>query len=519
MDVVAVDEADNNATDTSATFTIDDINPVLSNITSTDVNISIATIVWTSDELSNSTVVFGTAPDNLTFSAVNASLVVNHSVLLTGLTQNTTYYYNVSSCDRAENCQTNGTFNFTTLLGPSAPVITTSPNTSALEDTPYFYDVNATDANNDPLTYNLTTAPSGMTINTSTGLISWTPTQSQVGNHTVAIIVEDGTGLNDTQNYTLTVSNVNDDPVITTSPVTSATVNEPYVYDVNATDSDPTNDTLTYALELAPSGMSINASSGLIEWTPSVGQEGAHNVSVNVSDGNGGVDRQNYTVTVASDTTPPGITNIANSSTNESATISWNTTEDANATVFYGLSPANLSLSASNATIGTVHVVVLTNLTNGTRYYYNVSSCDPSGNCNVSGTYNFSTSNNPDTEAPSVTSPAVNDSVLHANASLQINVTVTDNRNVSSVTVGNASRVSMNASGGDLWSVNTTPAALGCAEGVCVLLFNATDASNNSNASVSTSILVDSVSPVIVSVSLSDNVTRNNTNVSVTVNV
>ncbi|PJF33883.1 MAG: hypothetical protein CUN57_00985, partial [Phototrophicales bacterium] len=77
----------------------------------------------------------------------------------------------------------------------------------------------------------------------------------------------------------------------------------------------------------------------------------------------------------------------------------------------------------------------------------------------------------------------------------------------------------MNASGGDLWSVNTTPAALGCAEGVCVLLFNATDASNNSNASVSTSILVDSVSPVIVSVSLSDNVTRNNTNVSVTVNV
>ena len=42
--------------------------------------------------------------------------------------------------------------------------------------------MNATDPDaGDTLTYSLTTAPTGMTINATTGLISWTPTKAQVG--------------------------------------------------------------------------------------------------------------------------------------------------------------------------------------------------------------------------------------------------------------------------------------------------------------------------------------------------
>src|SRR5262249_21145636 len=40
---------------------------------------------------------------------------------------------------------------------------------------PYTYQVVAHDADNDPLTYSLTTAPAGMTIDPSVGLIGWTP--------------------------------------------------------------------------------------------------------------------------------------------------------------------------------------------------------------------------------------------------------------------------------------------------------------------------------------------------------
>ena len=70
-------------------------------------------------------------------------------------------------------------------------------------------------------------------------------------------------------------------PVITSDPITTATVGEEYTYDVDAT--DPNGDTLTYSLIRNPSGMGINENTGLITWGyPTVGNFG---VTVEVSDG------------------------------------------------------------------------------------------------------------------------------------------------------------------------------------------------------------------------------------------
>jgi len=77
-------------------------------------------------------------------------------------------------------------------IANQAPTITTNPPTSATVGTQYQYDVNATDPDGDTLTYSLVTAPTGMTINSSTGLITWTPTSSQTGNNTVKVSVSDG---------------------------------------------------------------------------------------------------------------------------------------------------------------------------------------------------------------------------------------------------------------------------------------------------------------------------------------
>ena len=60
-----------------------------------------------------------------------------------------------------------------------APQITSTPVTSATVGVAYSYDVNASDANGDTLSYSLTQAPAGMTINASTGLIAWTPTRAR----------------------------------------------------------------------------------------------------------------------------------------------------------------------------------------------------------------------------------------------------------------------------------------------------------------------------------------------------
>ena len=99
---------------------------------------------------------------------------------------------------------------------------------------------------------------------------------------------------------------INRNPVITSTPVTEATAGVLYSYDVEARDDD--GDTLTYILTIKPTGMTINGSTGLIQWTPTSSQVGTRNVTVEVSDGRGGRATQSFTITVKRvDRTPPVI--------------------------------------------------------------------------------------------------------------------------------------------------------------------------------------------------------------------
>jgi len=86
----------------------------------------------------------------------------------------------------------------------SSPVIESEPITTAKEGAVYTYDVEATDPNGDTLTYSLTTNPTGMTINSTTGVINWTPTESQIGENEVVVEVSDGSK-STTQSFTITV--------------------------------------------------------------------------------------------------------------------------------------------------------------------------------------------------------------------------------------------------------------------------------------------------------------------------
>jgi len=179
-----------------------------------------------------------------------------------------------------------------------APGFTSTPITTATVGQPYTYDVDATDPDGDPLTYALTTAPAGMTINPTTGAIQWTPATAQTGNQAVAVRVEDGQGGFAVQNFTIAVSDgsTNAAPEITSTPPTGATVDQLYLYAVQAT--DPDGDPLTFALTTAPTGMVIDPTSGLIEWTPTATQTGDHPVTVTVTDGRGESAGQSFMITV-----------------------------------------------------------------------------------------------------------------------------------------------------------------------------------------------------------------------------
>ncbi|MFM9882537.1 MAG: N,N-dimethylformamidase beta subunit family domain-containing protein [Burkholderiales bacterium] len=197
---------------------------------------------------------------------------------------------------------------FTSVGGRYPPHITSTPVTTAPIGTAYSYGVVATDANGDVLTYALTQRPAGMSINPTTGLITWTPTAAQTGFSTVTVRVDDGRGLFTGQTFTITVGIPNQPPEITSLPIstTTATAGAAYSYKVEA--ADPNDDSLTYALTAGPSGMSIDAATGLINWTPTTAQIGSQTATVRATDPGGLFAAQPFTITVVAANDPPQIT-------------------------------------------------------------------------------------------------------------------------------------------------------------------------------------------------------------------
>ncbi len=118
---------------------------------------------------------------------------------------------------------------------------------------------------------------------------------SPIGQRTVTIV----TGAQQlTVNFTV-ADPTNNRPRITSAPVATANAQQPYTYDVNAT--DPDGDPIAYSLNTFPAGMTINGTTGVISWTPT--EQGSFNVTVEAADGRGGRDTQSFPVVVAGVTT------------------------------------------------------------------------------------------------------------------------------------------------------------------------------------------------------------------------
>jgi len=91
--------------------------------------------------------------------------------------------------------------------GNTAPVLNSTPPTTVKVEYLYSYDVKATDLEDDVLTYSLLTFPEGMTIDSSTGAITWTPTKEQIGENEVTVKVSDRWRW-DAQGFLVTVSEI-----------------------------------------------------------------------------------------------------------------------------------------------------------------------------------------------------------------------------------------------------------------------------------------------------------------------
>ena len=187
------------------------------------------------------------------------------------------------------------TFSGDDVIADTSPIIVSTANTVGVLDQPYTYDVDATDADpGDVLTYSLSTAPSGMTIDPANGLIQWTPTFS--GAVDVDVRVTDTTGRNDRQIYLLSVSAGADDAPPTIDAIPAQTVVAGNPLSVTATGTDPEGLALRFGLSGAPAGAAINTTTGALSWTPAT--SGNTDITVTVSDPGGQSASTTFPVTI-----------------------------------------------------------------------------------------------------------------------------------------------------------------------------------------------------------------------------
>ncbi|MGE3852747.1 MAG: putative Ig domain-containing protein [Planctomycetota bacterium] len=140
-----------------------------------------------------------------------------------------------------------------------------------------------------PLAWSATGLPAGMSINSSTGALTGTPTAS--GNFNVAVTLTDANGKTDVENYTLTV---NAALSIVSSSLPDAT--EETAYSATPTISGGTSP-ITWSMVINPAlpELTMDPSTGEITGTPPAASSNNYTVTVTVTDTWGGTANKNLT--------------------------------------------------------------------------------------------------------------------------------------------------------------------------------------------------------------------------------
>jgi hypothetical protein len=176
------------------------------------------------------------------------------------------------------------TVNFTwTVNGPTntAPQVTNPGPQTSTEGDAVSLQVTSSDAENNALTYTADGLPAGLTIGSTTGLITGTVAAGSAGVHDVSVHVSDGL-LTTTVNFTWTVA-ADAAPQVTNPGGQHSVKNDVVSLSILAFDAD--GDTLSYSAAGLPSGLGIKSGTGVISGKVRSGTAQTSIVSVHVTDG------------------------------------------------------------------------------------------------------------------------------------------------------------------------------------------------------------------------------------------
>ena len=239
-----------------------------------------------------------------------------------------TYNITVRVTDNASPPQSDSkTFSVTVTEVNSAPILSAISNKTVNEGTFLSFTASATylDIPANSLSYSLDAgAPAGASINSSSGLFTWTPTEAQgPGTYNITVRATDNgvPAMSDAKIFSITVNEVNIAPALTAIANRTVHAGTLVTFTNIATDSDFPANILTFSLDTAPPGASVNGTSGVYTWTPSDNHAGGtYSNVVRVSDNGSPTlsDTKQFTVTVQSRLRVQSL-----NMTNGNATIGW----------------------------------------------------------------------------------------------------------------------------------------------------------------------------------------------------
>lgn len=174
------------------------------------------------------------------------------------------------------------------LRGNHPPNVTPIGTLYAREGIQLAFALDAFDAEDDTISFEIITAPEGASIDGETGIFEWLPAPGQAGEHPLTIRVRDNgqpPGHIDAQGLLVCLeadSPVNQSPGIPSRAVYRTYSGRPIRFHIGA--SDPDGHDLAYSADNLPQGATLHTTAGLFEWTPMPAQTGPAYIHFTVTD-------------------------------------------------------------------------------------------------------------------------------------------------------------------------------------------------------------------------------------------
>ena len=348
------------------------------------------------------------------------------------------YTVTVTATDATANASAAQTFTWTV----KNPVTVTNPgNQASIDGATATLQISAADSEKHVLAYSATGLPTGLSISPTTGKITGqiAGTADTGSPYTTVVTVTDATaGASDSETFTWNVTN----PVSVTNP--GAQVNDDgATINFSVVASDSKHNTLAYAASNLPTGLSINATTGVISGTINAAA-GPFSSSVTVTDATAGSSvTVSFTWTV--NASPVSVTSPGIQTNDDGAAIALQilATDSLSNLLNYkatGL-PSGLSISPTTGLI-TGTIAAGADVTG--PYTVTVTATDSTVNASASQTFTW----NVDPSTVSITNPGTQNGVDGTPVSLQVTASDTASNTLSYSATGLPPTLSINSTTG-----------------------------------------------------------------------